>query len=303
MQIPEDMGFVLVVRAPYLGAMVWHKDIANFVLGFSKKSNVEWIMISDKTATHVLRFACEYDGSGFYGFQIQKDLPTIQQSLEDTFKHVLGEKVSITPSGRTDTGVHAYRQVCHAVLPSPPSQRAWGCLSNLYKLQSSVNHFLPSTIAIKDLERAPDGFHARYSAKSKTYCYKCYISPVSSPLRDSYMLRLNAQPNISKMNKAAKYLVGTYDFSAFTTASNPIEDKVRTIYSLTIKLDGDELSFFIRGNGFLHNMVRVIVGTLVNIGLAKLPPDSILEILDSKNRDKAGPTASAHGLYLLDVEY
>ena len=247
------------------------------------------------------RFTCEYDGTDFSGFQRQKNGPSIQAALEEAFSRVLNEPITIVGSGRTDAGVHAEGQVCSFKIAPK--------FLNLDKVMFSVNSLLPPAIAIRDLRIAPEGFNARFSAKAKLYTYSCYLSKLPMPMLNRYSLQLYKPINLEEMKKAAKILSGRHDFSSFCSAKTDKESKVRdvmiAIYDTEHVSDRHpaEISIVLIGNGFLRNMVRIIVGTLIEVGEGKRSAESIKEVLAAKDRGVAGKTAPAHGLCLSKVGY
>lgn len=280
------------------------------------------------------RFTCEYNGKNFCGFQRQKNGISIQQVLEEAFSKYFGQDIGITASGRTDSGVHAKGQVCSFQRDAGPSncrsiarsgeenpRYASHTMNNkgLFRVETAVNSWLPSEVCVRDLRIVDDSFNARFDVRAKTYVYRCFVSPHRSPLRDGTMLQLYKKPDLGQIELAAKYLVGTHDFTAFSSASSDKENRVRTIHSLevvTFGRDGaghlggvnveggiNEISFVIRGNGFLRNMVRIIVGTLLEVGEGRRMPDDVRVVLESRDRTLAGKTAPAHGLCLESVEY
>jgi len=267
----------------------------------------------------IIRFTCEYDGATFSGFQRQKNATSVQGVLENALERALGQKITLHASGRTDAGVHASGQVCSFKYPgslicysdakgsgeeSSVSTTLEGKPVCFFKLQGSVNSFLPKSIRIRDIGCAPDNFNARFDVQAKIYVYKCYISRIPSPLRDTQMMQLHSVPNMELMRAAAEQLVGRHDFTSFSSTKTDKQDKIRTIHSINITAPAhDEIHFAIRGDGFLRNMVRIIIGTLLDVGNLKTCPLGIKEILDARNRERAGTTAPAHGLCLIDVEY
>jgi len=243
----------------------------------------------------VIKFTCEYDGTDFCGFQRQKNGISVQQILEESLSGIFGEKIVIHASGRTDTGVHARAQVCSFKVTNDKLE-----ISGLGRRMNSVLH---ESIAVRDFQVMGDDFSARFSVKGKKYLYRCYVSQSKSPLRDRFALQLYKSHDIASMQKAANMLMGTHDFSAFCCVRTDKEDKVRTIHELRIESVGGEINFWIRGNGFLRNMVRIIVGTLLDVGVGKISVDDVYAILESKDRNRAGKTADARGLTLWCVEY
>lgn len=246
----------------------------------------------------VIKFICEYDGKGFNGFQRQKELRTVQSVLETAISKYIGVNINIVASGRTDTGVHASNQVCSFSIGRDLAGK-FAATKLLHKAETAINHFLPADVAIRNLEIAPDDFHARYSAKSKTYIYKCYVSTSRRPLFDDTHLQLYTKPNVALMQEASRVLIGTHDFKSFSSVQTDKTNFVRTIHDLMVIESGEEVLFIIKGNGFLRNMVRIIVGTLLEIESV----EQMQKILAGKNRKLAGKTAVAKGLILHHVEY
>ncbi len=236
----------------------------------------------------------EYDGTAYSGWQRQKNAMTVQQKIEEAMEVVFGERMVIVGSGRTDSGVHALGQVAHFDI-----QKELNTRSAMY----SINSLLPSDIKLQKLYKVGDDFHAQYSAKRKTYIYKSYVSESASPVKDRFYARVLPAVDVEKMKKASLALIGKHDFKAFCSTGSSINSTEREIYSLSIVKNGDEIIFEITGNGFLDNMVRIIVGTLYFIGKGKLPETAIEEMLSSGNRKKGGKTFPACGLTLKNVEY
>ncbi len=247
-----------------------------------------------------------YDGHEFNGWQIQPGKPTLQGTLAEIIERITGEKTLPQGSGRTDAGVHALGQVASLVLESPiPSDG----------LLIALNDKLPVSIRALNVEVAAPDFHARHSAKGKTYRYRIYRGGICPPFLAHYVWHYPWPLDESLLNLAARWVVGEHDFTSFA-ASDPdraqrmrnAEDEdgptnVRTIYQASWRRESDELIFEVRGNGFLHHMVRNLVGTLVDVAKWRHPAESISGILQQKSRSAAGPTAPAGGLYLVNVEY
>jgi len=221
----------------------------------------------------VIKFICEYNGKDFHGFQRQKDLRTVQKVLEEALSKYFGEAIKIVASGRTDTGVHARGQVV--------SFRVTREISGTHQLCNAINAFLPLDVSVRDFEIRHDDFHAQFSAKAKTYIYKCYISKFRSALRDETHMQLYTAPDIDKMKEVAKKFIGTQNFKEYTTDKTDSKDFIRTIYSFDIKQVGDEVHLIIKGSGFMKKMVRILCGVV--LGIIKTLP--------------------AHGLVLDSVEY
>lgn len=234
-----------------------------------------------------------YNGTNFAGWQIQKNATTIQEAIQKSMTELFKQDVSIIASGRTDAGVHALGQVIHFDLDTKIQPE---------KIPYILNANIDKDIQILDCCEVKEDFHARYSAKEKTYEYKMYVSRVPIPIFDTYAWRLVEYPNVGKMKEGMKYLEGEHDFRCFMASGSSVENTVRRIFSCELIQDR-ELKIIIKGNGFLYNMVRTIVGTLVDIGYGKHEPTYIKEIIEKKDRTLAGKTAPAKGLCLIEVQY
>ncbi|MBP1914389.1 tRNA pseudouridine38-40 synthase [Lederbergia galactosidilyticus] len=236
-----------------------------------------------------------YDGSAFSGFQIQPNGRTIQAELEKALaKMHKSEIVKIVGSGRTDAGVHAKGQVIHFDSPLQISVEQW---------KKGLNALLSHELVIMNLEKVASNFHARFDATEKTYVYKIYTQKTRDPFRYHYATHYPFSLNLDQIELAANYLVGTHDFTSFCSAKAEVLNKVRTVREIKLENMRDELIFTITGSGFLHNMVRIIVGTLLEVGSGKRNASDILGILQGCDRQLAGKTAPPQGLYLWKVEY
>ncbi len=236
-----------------------------------------------------------YDGSRYRGWQSQKCTDvTIQGKLNQVFSELEGRKVEVQGSGRTDAGVHALGQVASVRLTVEKS---------IPEIMEYVNHYLPDDIGITEMEEAPKRFHARLSAQRKTYCYRIFNSVAPNVFERKWMCRIPEPLDLEKMRQGAGYLEGTHDFAAFCTRHQKKKSSVRTIYRLEILSEGAEVDIRITGNGFLHNMVRIIAGTLVEIGQGRREPMEIKQLLEEGIREQAGVTMPARGLILQSVEY
>jgi tRNA pseudouridine38-40 synthase len=240
----------------------------------------------------------EYFGKNFAGWQCQDNAISVQQVLEEKLSLVLQENIKVYASGRTDKGVHALGQKAHFLYSGNIEDR---------NIARAVNATLPYDIRIVEAKEIFDkDFHAQYSAKKKTYLYKFYISSIVSPLRYDTYAQIPCdidKLDYEKMEKAVKDLIGEHDFIGFSATGNGIKKTIRTMYEAKLEKKGDEIYFTITGNGFLYNMVRIIAGTLVWIGLGRLPEDAIEQTLITKSRLSAGKTFPAQGLTLVKVEY
>ena len=237
-----------------------------------------------------------YDGTGFSGYQVQPGERTIQLEIEKVLMTMhKGEHVRITASGRTDSKVHATGQVIHFDTPLniPPE-----------KLMKALNVQLPRDIRVLSVEEVASDFHARFSVSGKRYRYIWDCGAVQSPFRRYYTVETaGVKPDVEKMKKAAQYILGEHDFTCFCAANTSVVDKVRTVHAIEFEWHGDELHMTIVGNGFLYNMVRIIAGTLWEVGTNKRTAENVREVIASKSRDLAGKTAPAQGLYLEKVFY
>ena len=236
----------------------------------------------------------QYKGTDYCGWQRQKNGLSVQEVLANAVFETTGERSVMHGSGRTDAGVHAIAQAVHFDTHTKIP---------LEKLPIAINAHLPASIRVLSAREVEAGFNARFDAKVKTYVYKMYSAPVTSPLREGLFAFVHKAPDLEKMRKAASYLVGEHDFKVFQAAGGHVKTTVRTIYAFSIKQEGEEITFEVTGNGFLYNMVRIMVGTLYYVGIGKIAPESIPDILSSGKRDRAGKTMPPEGLYLKEVKY
>ncbi|KGJ48841.1 tRNA pseudouridine synthase A [Clostridium sp. NCR] len=242
-----------------------------------------------------IKITIEYDGSRYKGFQRLKDNDnTIQGKIEAVLSKMADEKIEIIGSGRTDMGVHAYNQVANFKTNSSLSVR---------KINDCLNNYLPEDIAIKSVEEVDERFHSRYNVKQKVYLYKINNSKTQDVFLRKYSTYIEKPLDIELMKKASEYLVGEHDFTSFASSKSKKKSNVREIHSITINKNKDMIDIFVEGNGFLYNMVRIIAGALIEVGLNKKTPEDIKLMLDAKDRSKASDTAPAKGLYLYSVKY
>ncbi len=236
----------------------------------------------------------EYDGSGFYGWQTQRQEPTVQATVEQALSRVADHPVSVVCAGRTDTGVHGLCQVAHFDSPAERSTRSWIL---------GVNSNLPDTVSVLWLQAVDDHFHARFSALARRYRYVIlnrWIRPAVAHGRVSWQRRpLEA----GAMHDAAQVLLGEHDFSSFRSSGCKANHPVREIQALTVTRDGDRVTIDVTANGFLYHMVRNIAGTLMEVGLGDRPEGWVAEVLAARNRRVAGVTAPPDGLYFTGVRY
>ena len=243
-----------------------------------------------------LKAIISYDGTQFSGYQVQPGERTVQAEIERVLKIMhKGSRVKVVASGRTDAKVHATGQTIHFDTPlSIPTE----------KYKKALNVQLPKDIRILSVEEVDSSFHARYSVAGKRYRYIWSCEPIQSPFRRYYTVDTNGiKPDVEAMQEAAKAIVGTHDFSCFCAANTSVQDKVRTVTTLEFEWHGEELHMIIEGNGFLYNMVRIIAGTLWEVGINRRDVKNIEAVVASMDREKAGKTAPPQGLYLEKVFY
>lgn len=235
-----------------------------------------------------------YDGTLFSGYQVQVDTRTVQSELEAVLEKMHKKTVKVVASGRTDAGVHALGQVIHFDTHLDIPADRW---------VQAMNAMLPKDIAVLSAEPVAENFHARYNAQGKTYKYEIQLSKIRNPLMRHYAYHYPYPIDIGRIEKAIKYALGTHDFSSFCAANTDVKDKVRTIHSIDCVQAGDVLTLTYTGNGFLYNMVRILTGTLIEIGSGKREPEEMANIIAARNRSAAGKTAPPQGLYLQQVYY
>jgi tRNA pseudouridine38-40 synthase len=247
-----------------------------------------------------LKMILSYDGSEFSGWQVQPDATTVQGTLASAIGRVTGEKVLPQGSGRTDAGVHALKQVVTFVTESPvPTEN----------FQRALNDILPASVRVLEVAELPAEFHARHSARAKSYHYRIHRAPICPPFLARYVWPYPYPLNENAMAEAAGLVVGEQDFTSFAAVDpergreGDLVSNVRTISSSSWKRCGEEFIYTVRGSGFLHHMVRNLVGTFILIGKGTLQVQDITRILQARNRSAAGATAPARGLYLVEVEY
>jgi tRNA pseudouridine38-40 synthase len=256
-----------------------------------------------------LKLIMAYDGADFYGWQVQPDAATVQGTLASAIGRITGEKVLPQGSGRTDAGVHALAQVVTFVTESSvPTE-------NFVK---ALNDILPASVRVLEAAEAAAEFHARHSARAKTYRYRIYRGAICPPFLARYVWHFPYPLDEEAMMQAAMLVAGEHDFTSFaavdadkssnhrghgTTQETKQLSNVRTIFASSWAREGDELVYTVRGSGFLHHMVRNLVGTFILAGKGTLQAEDMTRILEARNRSAAGATAPAHGLYLVIVEY
>lgn len=241
-----------------------------------------------------IKLTVAYDGTGYCGWQIQKNGITVEEVLNKTLSKFFNEDIVVIGASRTDSGVHALGNVAvfDANVTMPPDKIAY-----------AINNLLPDDIRIQNsCEVSPD-FHPRYCDTRKTYEYKIYNAQFPDPLMRLYSHFVYFHLDEEKMQQGADFLVGEHDFKSFCTPKDDVENTVRTIYYIKVIREGNLVRIRINGNGFLYNMVRIIVGSLLKVGMGMIEPSEIKNILDAKDRTKAGHKASACGLTLVEIEY
>lgn len=241
-----------------------------------------------------VRLQIAYDGTDFVGWQKQKNGKAIQNHLEEALGKIFSCEVKTIGSGRTDAGVHAFDQNAHFDLP-----KALGDFDLIY----SLNSLLPKSIVIKKAWQVPASFHALHSAQEKIYRYRILQGSTACPLRRHFTWHLRQKLETEKLNLLSEILVGQHDFKSFQSTGTKVATTIRKVLSARWQEEGDELIFIVKGNGFLKQMVRNIVGTVVALALEGRGPEELLEILASKDRRKAAPPAPPQGLYLQEVVY
>ena len=235
-----------------------------------------------------------YDGSCYHGWQVQPNGITVQEALQDALGQILGVRENVTGCSRTDAGVHANDFCCNI-----RTENEIEC----YRLKGALNAVLPDSISVKSVcEAAPD-FHARYDCVTKQYVYRVWNADFKNPFLVGRAWHYKNKIDETFLNEQAQAYVGTHDYKAFCSAGSAVEDTVRTVKSFSVTRDGDEVLFTVEADGFLYNMVRIMVGSLIEISENKIEKDKLSAIIESKNRALAGRTAPPQGLYLNKVNY
>ena len=246
-----------------------------------------------------------YDGTRYYGWEHQPDQTTIQGKIEDVLSHlskndtpqecrVSEDVIEVIGAGRTDAGVHAEGMVANFLLDVD---------MDTTEIRDYMNHYLPDDIVIKEVREASERFHSRYNAIGKTYRYTCFDGDTKPLFDRKYVWTLEQRLDIAKMQEAAQYLIGEHDYCSFCKNLQKKKSTVRTIDRIEIKRDNDYVTLSFHGNGFLRNMVRILTGTLVSVGLGEIMPEQMKDIIEATNREAAGITAPAKGLCLIQVDY
>jgi tRNA pseudouridine38-40 synthase len=250
--------------------------------------------MTKKNKERHIKLVIEYDGTNFSGFQKQSNTRTVQKVLESAIEKVTGHAVKLQYAGRTDAGVHATWQVVKFSTRSNIPVSA---------LVSAINSHLPEDVVVKHASETDADFHPRYKAKSRVYRYLIDNGKEPAVLMRRYAWHIPKKLNVEAMQKAANYLIGTHDFRSFHASGSNLGSTVRHVFEIKCKRKGRFVSITIEANAFLYHMARIIVGTLVEVGLGKIEPEDVRKILEAKDRKVAGPTAPAHGLCLVRVKY
>ena len=242
-----------------------------------------------------IKLVIEYDGKDYNGWQKQPNKLNIQGEIERAIESITGEeKIDLIASGRTDAGVHAFGQIANFKTNTKIP---------VEKLPIAINSKLKKSVIIKSAQEVDERFHSRYNCKQKTYRYVINNSTQGSAIYRNLEYHFPIKLNVESMKKAIKYFEGEHDFKGFKSSGTSGKNSVRTIYKAELKQDGEHIYIELTGNGFLYNMVRIIAGTLLDVGLGKIKPEDIQYIIESGDRTKAGKTLPAQGLFLLEVKY
>ncbi len=241
-----------------------------------------------------IRLIVAYDGTNYSGWQIQKNSNTIEAELNKALSTLTGETIEVDGASRTDAGVHADGNVAVFDTNSPiPAE----------KFAKALNGRLPDDIVVVKSEEVDGEWHPRFAESTKTYEYRILNRDMPDPLKRNYTAHIYGELDVRKMQEGASYLVGEHDFASFCSAGSQVKTTVREIYSVDVKRHGDEIKITVSGAGFLYNMVRIIVGTLVDVGFGKIEPSEVQKILEAEDRSVAGQTAPAQGLKLVEIKY
>ena len=240
------------------------------------------------------KLTISYDGSRYYGWERQPGKDTIQGKLESVLSRMCDTEVNVIGAGRTDAGVHARAMVANAYMDTEKSPA---------EIRDYMNRYLPDDICVSEVREAADRFHARYRAVGKLYTYTCYVGDTKPVFNRKYVTVLDYQPDVAAMQQAVEYLQGEHDYRSFCSNPQMKKSTVRVVDSIEIVRRKDYLYFNFHGTGFLQNMVRILVGTLLEVGQGKRTPESVRDVLLAKDRKLAGFTAPPQGLSLMRVDY
>lgn len=236
-----------------------------------------------------------YDGTRYFGWEHQPNTDlTIQGKIENVLEKMTGMAIEVIGAGRTDAGVHAKGMTANFLLDTTMSTS---------EIRDYLNRYLPDDICVLEVHEASERFHSRYNALGKTYCYTCYAGHLKPVFDRKYVYCLEKNPDIKLMRQAAEYLMGTHDFAAFCSNPKMKKSTVRKVDRIDISQSGSYITFTYHGTGFLQHMIRILTGTLLEVGYGKRTPENMLELIEKKHRPLAGPTAPACGLCLIEVDY
>jgi tRNA pseudouridine38-40 synthase len=241
------------------------------------------------------KLTIQYDGSRYKGWQrLGNEENTIQGKIENVISEMVGTKIEIIGSSRTDAGVHAFDQIANFKIHENYT---------VAEVQTYLNRYLPQDISVKKVELVQDRFHARYNAQDKTYLYKIWNEEYTNPFMRKFSMHVEKKLDVSLMKQACQHFLGEHDFTAYSNAKSKKKSTVRKIYAFDLEKKDGFIEIRIRGNGFLYNMVRKIVGTLIEVGLGNIKADSIPAIIHSQDRGQTGGMADAAGLHLEKIEF
>ncbi|MFD3448152.1 tRNA pseudouridine(38-40) synthase TruA [Microbacteriaceae bacterium 4G12] len=241
------------------------------------------------------KLTIQYDGGRYKGWQrLGSGENTIQGKIENVLSEMVGRKIEIIGCSRTDAGVHAFAQIANVKIEENFTESA---------IKNYLNQYLPQDISVIQVVSAPERFHARYNSKAKTYLYKIWNEEHTNPFMRKYSMHIERKLDMKRMKQACQYFIGEHDFTAFSNAKSKKKSMVREIYSLDIEKNDGFIQIRVSGNGFLYNMVRKIVGTLIEVGLGKLDAEEIPRILEEKERSQVSGLAEPSGLYLEKIDF
>lgn len=241
-----------------------------------------------------LLLTIQYDGSAYHGWQVQSNAVTVQEMLQNAVEKLFGERLDVKGCSRTDSGVHA-NMYCVSLDTDMPIGES--------SVVMALNTYLPRDIAVMQCREVPYDFHPRYACKSKEYIYKLYNGKIRNPFLENYAYHYRYDIDAEYLNREAQAFVGTFDYSGFCSVKSDVEDTVRTVKSFNVWRDGDMVYFKVEADGFLYNMVRIMVGTLLFVSEGKIKKGELTDVIRSKVRQRAGKTAPPQGLYLNKVNY
>ena len=279
---------------PKCGAQMERRTERAEILGLLELSGLPLYEECGAARMRNFKMTLSYDGSRYFGWERQPGKETIQGKLEAVLTRMCGTPVNVIGAGRTDAGVHARAMVANAYMDTDMEPES---------IRDYLNHYLPDDIGVAEVKEAADRFHARYRAVGKLYTYTCYVGETKPVFNRKYVTVLDGKPDVEKMRKAAEFLVGEHDFRSFCANPQMKKSTVRIVDSIEIQQKKDLLYLNFHGTGFLQNMVRILTGTLLEVGFGKRSVASVKEVLEAKDRKLAGYTAPPQGLCLMRVDY